>query len=266
MKKEVKAFQIKEISGDGEITAVLATLDAVDSDGDVTIPGAFGKQEAPIQPAHDWASVPLGKAKVYEDGPEAKVDMFFNLDIPVGRDWFTALEFDFEMGTEPLQQYSYGYEPTKFRLGEFEKQNVRFLDEIKVHEVSPVLLGAGINTRTLAVKNGIVPGNFYKALMEMGKTQKTLEDEFQSVEGSLADLSGFYGRVKALAVLRTKEGRTLSTANRQRLSHLVATISEIQSDIEKFLAETDPDEDGKSAVLYTQYLKKQLELEHLLRY
>jgi hypothetical protein len=36
--------------------------------------------------------------------------------------------------------------------GEFEGEQVQFLRRLKVHEVSPVMLGAGIGTRTTAIK------------------------------------------------------------------------------------------------------------------
>ncbi|WP_433233731.1 hypothetical protein [Actinomadura nitritigenes] len=41
----------------------------------------------------------------------------------------------------------------EYSFGEFKGQRVRFLDSVKVHEVSPVLLGAGVGTRTLSAKS-----------------------------------------------------------------------------------------------------------------
>ena len=252
-KKESKAFQVKEVKGDGQVRAVMATLNVVDSDGDVTVSGAFGEQEAPIQPAHNWNSVPLGKARVYEDGDDIKAYLNFNLDIQEGRDWYAALKFDFENGTAPLQQYSYGYAPEEFRFGEFKGDQVRFLEKVKVHEVSPVLLGAGINTRTLAVKSGLVKA-------------RSWEEHLEIVEILGSEVLDFYNRAKAGSAARGKEGRNLSPENRERLSRLVGKISDIKADTEKLLEETDSSEDdGKYADLLALHLKTQFELGHLLQ-
>ena len=107
MKKKTKKFSIKGVDEEkGEVTAVIATLNVVDHDKDVTEPGAFGTQEAPILPTHTWSSVPLGKAHISEVKNEAIAQMKFNLDIPAAADWFRALKFDIDQGP-PLQEYSY---------------------------------------------------------------------------------------------------------------------------------------------------------------
>ena len=53
-----------------------------------------------------------------------------------------------------LQEWSYGFDIVKAKSGQFEERDVRFLEKLLVHEVSPVLLGAGIGTRTLSAKSG----------------------------------------------------------------------------------------------------------------
>ena len=148
---ETKIFQVKQVDDTGQVSAVFATLNVIDHDEEVTRPGAFGSQEAVIVPTHDWHSVPLGKGLLRESNHEAIGDMKFNLEIPIAKEWHSALKFDLENGT-PLQQWSYGFDVLQESKGEFEGRQVRFLEKLKVHEISPVLLGAGINTRTLAVK------------------------------------------------------------------------------------------------------------------
>ncbi|CAN0424065.1 unnamed protein product, partial [Phaeothamnion confervicola] len=39
-------------SGSGQI--VVATLGVIDHDGDVTLPGFFGRQNIVLLPSHDW--------------------------------------------------------------------------------------------------------------------------------------------------------------------------------------------------------------------
>lgn len=148
-----KTFRIKQVGEiKGEVTAVIATLNVKDHDGDVTVKDAFGKQDVLIVPTHDWNSVPLGRATISEDGADVIANMRFNLDIDDGRKWYSAIKFDFDAG-DPKQEYSYGYEIKEADKGEFKGERVRFLKKIKVKEVSPVLMGAGIDTGTVAVKN-----------------------------------------------------------------------------------------------------------------
>lgn len=159
---QVKTFrgEVKSLD-EGTVQFVVATLNDIDKDGDVTLPGFFGKQHTVMVPVHDWNHVPIGKGHVYEQGDEAIAEVKLNLDIPAARDWHSALKFD--MANPPaLQEYSYGYTVLDggAEYGDFKGRRVRYLKArpdgtpgVDVHEVSPVLLGAGNGTRTLGVKN-----------------------------------------------------------------------------------------------------------------
>lgn len=141
----------KGMNDKGEGTVVFATFDVIDKDGDVTLPGAFGTQTASIVPAHNWGHVPIGKAYIYEQGNEALADIKLNLEIPSARDWYHQLKHDMENGT-PVQEWSYGYEVIEHEMGTHGGQNVRILKKLKVYELSPVIVGAGVNTRTTDIK------------------------------------------------------------------------------------------------------------------
>lgn len=144
--------ECKQLDDKGAGVAVIATLGVVDKDGDVTTAGAFGVgQTVPLVPAHNWQHVPLGKGKIREEGNEALIDFQLNMKLGIARAWHEALKFDLE--TPPAkQEWSYGFSILDSGFGEHEGQRVRFLKGMRVHEVSPVLLGAGVNTRTLALK------------------------------------------------------------------------------------------------------------------
>jgi glucosamine 6-phosphate synthetase-like amidotransferase/phosphosugar isomerase protein len=88
----------------------------------------------------------------------------------------------------------------------------------------------------------------------------TFEAEADIAVESLADVTAFVARTRSLADLRAKEGRTLSSANRERLGRLTSAMRESLADIEKLLDETDPDK--ASAVLqeYVRYQKIVAEL------
>ena len=158
---EVKSFtpRFKAVDSDGSASWVMATLNEIDSDLDVTLPGAFGRQTFSIVPAHDHFHVPLGKAELREQGNEAVVEAKFNLAIPAARDWHAAIKFDLE-NPPAVQEYSYAYNlhDGGWKMGNFQGRRVRFFQPrpdgspgVDVYETSPVLRGAG-RTRTLAAK------------------------------------------------------------------------------------------------------------------
>jgi hypothetical protein len=160
MKKYRKTIEIKELKDSGVIRAVIATLNVIDKDGDVTLPGAFGEQEVVVVPAHDWSHIPIGKGVIREEGNQAIAEIQMNMGIASGQEWFTALKFDLEKG-KPLQEWSYGFNIREGGVGdgEMDGRRVRFLrgltdgrPGLEVHEVSPVLVGAGQNTGTLYAK------------------------------------------------------------------------------------------------------------------
>jgi len=146
--------RVKQLDEAGSGIAIIATLGVIDSDGDVTLPGAFGAQAAKMVPAHDWQHVPLGKADIREEGNEVLAAFRLNLEIESARDWHSALKNDLANGP-PLQEWSYGFSIVDASFGEHEGQEVRFLKKVDVHEISPVMLGAGVGTRTVAVKENI---------------------------------------------------------------------------------------------------------------
>jgi hypothetical protein len=149
-----KRFQHVDIkSADkGEVSAVFSTFNTIDLDGDVTDPAAFTDGAEVVISSYGHTShdgvLPVGKGVIRTTKTEAIMDGKFFLDTTGGRDTFTVVK---ELG--PLGQWSYGYDVQESAPGTFEGTAVRFLKRLKVHEVSPVLIGAGINTRTVGAKS-----------------------------------------------------------------------------------------------------------------
>ena len=123
----------------------------VDHDDDLTKRGAFGEQGVVILPTHDFSSVPLGKGKTREEGNEAIADFKLNLNIPAAKEWRDALAFDLK-NAPALQEWSYSYRPTEYSFEERDGKTIRILEKLEVIEVSPVIRGAGIGTRTREMK------------------------------------------------------------------------------------------------------------------
>lgn len=148
--KQLRRVDIKS-ADKGEVSAVFATFNVVDKDGDVTLPGAFTDGQEVLISAYQhgsWGgSLPVGKGVIRTTRTEAILDGKFFLETTAGRDTFNVLK---QLGGK--QEWSYGFDVLDAETGTFDGRDVQFLKKMDVHEVSPVLIGAGVNTRTLAVK------------------------------------------------------------------------------------------------------------------
>ena len=168
-----KSLSIEAMDEAGTGLARIATLSAVDHDGDTYATGAFGwktggDQWAQILPCHDWRAMPLGKARVYEQGDTVFADLKLNLDHQAGRDWHAALKFDLAQGAA-IQEWSYGFNVLDADYQQRGDNRVRVLKRLDVMEVSPVLRGAGLGTATLALKNAALKDDRFTALIaELG--------------------------------------------------------------------------------------------------
>lgn len=137
----------------GVVEAVFATMEVKDYDDDFTMKGAFGEQEVRVSAyGHSsWTGeLPVGKGTIREKGNKAVAELQFFMSTQRGREHFNTIK---EMGK--LQEWSYGFDVLETGEVTEELRQIgvfRVLKKLKVHEVSPVLLGAGVGTGTLAIK------------------------------------------------------------------------------------------------------------------
>ncbi len=133
----------------GEFEAAFATLNVIDKDDDVTLPGAFpdGDEVCISAWGHRWGDLPVGRGVIHERDGKAVVQGRFFMDTESGREHYLTVK---NMG--PLQQWSYGFEVVEAEPGMYDGKAVRFLKRLRVHEVSPVMMAAGVGTGTLAIK------------------------------------------------------------------------------------------------------------------
>jgi HK97 family phage prohead protease len=146
-------FEIKD-AAKGLVEAVFATFKVKDLHNDWTLPGAFEEGAQVLISAYNhkswWDGIPVGKGVIRTDEKRAILVGEFNLNTEAGREHFEMVKF-----TGDLQEWSYGFDVMK--TGEVTEELrqigvVRVLEKLKVYEVSPVMLGAGIETETLSVK------------------------------------------------------------------------------------------------------------------
>jgi len=248
METERKSITLElKAEEEGAFTARIATLDVIDHDGDIIRPGAFPKaKELPVSAYQhtSWnGALPVGKAVIRESGADVLADGLFNLKTSGGRDTYEAVKF---AGSE----WSFGFKvigsaPEK-ELEAYAKEHdgarpVRIITKVEPYEISPVLLGAGINTQTLGIKAGL-----------------PYSDE---AEAALAAVESWVERTKSLADLRRKEGRDLSEGNRKRLEALIEPLSSIKADLEGLLTEPSDENREKAASLYLDFVRINYELE-----
>jgi hypothetical protein len=171
MKKKISPISGVKITDEdeGRVQSVFATLNVIDSDGDVTRPGAF-EDGADVRISaynhQSWGgALPVGKGTIHEQGDEVILDGQFFMKTDSGRETFEVVK-----QMDELQEWSYGYDVVKRSDGTFpendpEGKSVQFLEQLKVHEVSPVIVGAGVGTRTLATKSAEEVNTLFKTLV-----------------------------------------------------------------------------------------------------
>lgn len=151
MQKHLRGVEVKD-ADKGEVSAVFSTYNVVDKDGDVTLPGAIANGTEVVISAYGHGSwdglLPVGKGVIRTTEKEAILHGQFFMSTAAGKETFATVK-----ALGPLAEWSYSLQDVTAKTGEFEGQPVRFLEKIaSIKEVSPVLEGAGINTRTLDVK------------------------------------------------------------------------------------------------------------------
>ncbi len=153
---EVKNIDL-EFKGDddGKVSAVFSVFNTLDSDGDVVVPDAiksgFKSGSVPMVWAHKW-DMPIGKGEIKQDGDKATFEGSFFMDTESGKEAYNLVK---AMGD--LQQWSFGYRVNDSERGAFEDEGkdmeARYLKDLSVYEVSPVLVGANQETYTMAIKS-----------------------------------------------------------------------------------------------------------------
>ena len=189
MDKEIKSFDLS-IKEDGEekgsVEAVFSVYNNVDSDGDVVVPGAvksgFANNQVPMVFAHKWDQ-PIGKGVIEEKNDSAVFKGSFFMDTEAGKEAYNLVK---SMGD--LQQWSFGFRVNDSEVGKVQKDDsetqARFLKDLTVYEVSPVLVGANQETYTLAIKTG--EDTVYEAKGEVTEEKVALdEDVFDNEEEAI---------------------------------------------------------------------------------
>ena len=154
--KEVKNIDLEfKQESEGKVSAVFSVFNSLDSDGDIVLPGSiksgFKSGSVPMVWAHKW-DMPIGKGTIKSDEGKATFEGEFFMDTESGKEAYNIVK-----NMADMQQWSFGYrvnDAERGKIGEGdEEKDARFLKDLTVFEVSPVLVGANQETYTLAIKS-----------------------------------------------------------------------------------------------------------------
>lgn len=193
----------------GEIEAVFSTFDVVDKDNDVTLKGAFTEGAPVVISSYghkSWdGALPVGTGTIHEDGSKAIMKGRFLLNTTHGRDTWETVK---ELSAAGLQEWSYSLDQIVAKAGEFDGRKVRIISKVGfVKEVSPVLLGAGVDTMTLSTKS------------------LKFSDHLDTV---VADVDELIERATEVMALRASKGKSISADSSATLTVLDETIARLK--------------------------------------
>jgi HK97 family phage prohead protease len=258
-------IELKEDGDKRYIEAVFSLFDTIDSDNDVTKANAlrsgYTGNKVPLVWNHDWSKV-IGRGIIETDNQKAVFKGYF-LNTEAGKEAYNTVK---EM--QDMQQFSYGFQVMKSSKGTHidskgEEVPVRVLEDVKVWEVSPVLVGAQQNSFVQALKSGLEPvDEEIKAEMQIESTEPKVSSETDasisksSQQGmrlgehavtSLEELKAFTERIEDLASLRNSEKKTLSSKSTEMIQTYLAGLNAIYIKLDDVLAEYgyDPVKDNE---------------------
>lgn len=241
--KSLTGIEIKD-EAKGEVEAVFATLNVKDKDDDVTAPGAFENGAPVVISAYGhktWeGALPVGKGTIHEIGDQVVLKGQFFLNTTQGRDTFEVVK---QLGDR--QEWSYGFKVEDSENAEFEGKAVRMLKKMSVFEVSPVMRGAGVGTRTTYAK---------------GEKDATLADE---ISDAMDVVDGVVESAKRVVALRAQKGKSLSQVNLKGLNELFSKFSSLMTELgyQSVTTEEIKDEGAELRKLFLESVKATLEGE-----
>jgi hypothetical protein len=223
-------LKLDEDAPEGAFRATFSTLNVIDLQGDVTLPGAFKNGAEVFVGAyqHEMWNLPPGKGAIDSDEETAWIDGEFFLDTTGGLDTYRTVK-----RAGGLMEWSYIFTveeaewADEHRQGDDVFHDVRLLKSLDVWSVDPVLRGAGIDTRTDEIKS--------RASTPFADHAETL----------VTAVGAFMDRAESRLEMRAKDDRHFSADDRGRLESLVTEIASLEQRLVDVLrepaADTSPD-------------------------
>ena len=268
-------IELKEDGDTRYIEAVFSLFETIDSDNDVTKANAlrsgYTGNKVPLVWNHDWSKV-IGRGVIETDNQKAVFKGYF-LNTEAGKEAYETVK-----AMQDMQQFSYGFQVMKSTKGTHidskgEEVPVRVLEDVKVWEVSPVLVGAQQNSFVQALKSGLqtfddVDTEFEEVKQDeeeskydkctYGKDGNCAKEKGLNISSetdasvskssqqgmrlgdhavtSLEELKAFTERIEDLALLRNSEKKTLSSKSTELIAKYLQGVSSIYNRLDDALA------------------------------
>ena len=268
-------IELKEDGDTRYIEAVFSLFDTIDSDNDVTkansLRSGYTGNKVPLVWNHDWSKV-IGRGVIETDNQKAVFKGYF-LNTEAGKEAYETVK-----AMQDMQQFSYGFQVMKSTKGTHidskgEEVPVRVLEDVKVWEVSPVLVGAQQNSFVQALKSGLqtfddVDTEFEEVKQDeeeskydkctYGKDGNCAKEKDLNISSetdasvskssqqgmrlgdhavtSLEELKAFTERIEDLALLRNSEKKTLSSKSTELIAKYLQGVSSIYNRLDDALA------------------------------
>lgn len=182
-------IQVKDAEA-GVVEAVFSRFNVIDYDYDVTLPEAFEDGAKVLISAYghrSWMGLkPVGRGVIRVEKDCAILDGQFWLDTIEGAETFKVVK-----NAAELQEWSYGFNvlETGELTEEMRQRGIRrVIKKVYVYEVSPVMVGAGIDTQTTSVKGQRRPGAEPEPEKKDDGTSKEMMAELMRFEKTRANL------------------------------------------------------------------------------
>lgn len=166
-RKDLGALEVKDAEK-GEVEAIIATLGVVDRDYEVITESAIknGSKVTMSGYGHDavFGATPVGKGALHIEKDKVVFRGKLFMGTARGKETLSVLK---EMGSE--QEWSFGFRVMGSEVPDEDWQKKgarRILTKLDAFEVSPVLIGAGIGTQTVAAKEADEEAQRVKAEQE----------------------------------------------------------------------------------------------------
>jgi HK97 family phage prohead protease len=237
-------IELKEDGDTRYIEAVFSLFDTIDSDNDVTKANAlrsgYSGNKVPLVWNHDWSKV-IGRGIIETDNQKAVFKGYF-LPTEAGKEAYETVK-----AMQDMQQFSYGFQVMKSEKGKHidskgEEVPVRVLQDVKVWEVSPVLVGAQQNSFVQALKSGLEPYDPDEKIDDIDTEFEEVKDD-ECIDEKYAKKKCTYGKDGKCAKDMRKDleissetdtGISKSSQQGMRLGeHAVASLEELKAFTER---------------------------------
>lgn len=231
---EHKVFSFKDlnVADNGEFSGYGAVFGNVDDGGDVIMPGAFEKalpafnQDGFFAWQHDWWT-PVGVPR------EARED---------DKGLFVSGVFHSTADAQKARTI------TAERVAEGKSMGLSIGYSVEVEEYTATSRLLKVINPLYEVSLVTVPMNRLAGVTDVKGSLGSGLPISERLELVAAEGEALVAHLKKRAHMRAKEGRVLSSANRDLISSLDEQLAAVRSAISELLDATDPDKDGKAAL------------------